>query len=93
MIKYLNKLLPRIIWLKENLESAPVDNKSDTPTVPKPIIIVNIPNQWRTDTCRCTNIFENIAVKIMTEPKTNIIEVQVQLYYHDINKYNHIKIN
>jgi len=28
------------------------DNKSDMPTVANPIIIVNIPNQWRTDTCR-----------------------------------------
>jgi len=57
------------------------DNKSDTPTVANPIIIVNMPNQWRTDTSRWTNIFENIAVKIITAPKNkipqNIIKVEV----------------
>jgi len=60
-------LLPRMMSLVD-FEFEPADNKSDIPTVANPIIIVNMPNQWRTDTCRCTNIFENIAVKIITAP-------------------------
>jgi len=60
-------LLPRIISLVD-FDCGSVDNKSDIPTVANPIIIVNIPNQWRTDTCRWTKIFENIAVNIITAP-------------------------
>lgn len=60
-------LLPRIISLVD-FEFESVDNKSDIPTVANPIIIVNMPNQWRTDTCRWIKIFENIAVKIITAP-------------------------
>lgn len=42
-------LLPRMMSLVDfEFESA--DNKSDIPTVANPIIIVNMPNQWRTDT-------------------------------------------
>lgn len=51
-----------------DFEFESVDRKSDIPTVANPIIIINMPNQWRTDTCRCTKIFENIAVKIITAP-------------------------
>lgn len=58
-----------MIWLVD-LELSPDVKKSDTPTVANPIIIVNMPNQWRTDTCRWTKIFENIAVKIITAPLT-----------------------
>lgn len=56
-----------MIWLAD-FELDSDDNKSDIPTVASPMIIVNMPNQCRTDTCRCTNIFENIAVKIITAP-------------------------
>lgn len=55
-----------------DLEFDPVDNRSDIPTVANPMIIVNMPNQWRTDTSRWTKSFENIAVNIITAPKRKI---------------------
>lgn len=64
-------LLPRIIWFVD-LSFDLDDKKSDVPTVAKPTIIVNMPNQWRMDTSRWTNIFENKAVNIITEPKIKL---------------------
>lgn len=51
------------------------DKKSDAPTVAKPIIIVNIPNQWRINTSRWTNNFESIAVNIITAPEWKVINI------------------
>lgn len=52
-----------------------VDKKSEAPTVAKPNIIVNIPNQWRRDTSRWTNTLEKIAVKIITAPESNVNKI------------------
>jgi len=80
-----NKCLPRIIEF-DDLDSLSdsADKKSEAPTVAKPTMIVNIPSQWRTDTSRRTNIFEKIAVKIITAPESKINKILKLIIFNKI---------